>query len=319
MPKIAYADAGRITPLKQQIIDRVNAIVSEYKGQGYDLSLRQVYYQFVARDWLPQEWADTATGSTNNVRSYDKLGVIVGDGRMWGLIDWTAIVDRMREMDGNTHWTSPASIVDAVARQYMIDKWEGQDYRPEVWVEKDALEGVVGKACRATDVPFFSCRGYTSLSSIWENAQRLREVVKKGAIPVILHLGDHDPSGIDMTRDIKERVRLFMGSAGRKLAMERIALNMPQVEQYQPPENPAKVTDSRYASYEALYGQSSWELDALEPAVLDGIIQDNVAKFRNDAQFDRLKRREDTERGLLARCSDRWDDVADMLEEDDDA
>src|SRR5436190_19129181 len=104
------------------MIDKCNKLIATYSAQGYSLTLRQLYYQFVSRDWLPAEWADPNTGSTNNQKSYDKLGIIVGDGRMAGLIDWNAIEDRTRNIDGNTHWTSPASIIRAVANQYQIDK-----------------------------------------------------------------------------------------------------------------------------------------------------------------------------------------------------
>jgi DNA repair exonuclease SbcCD nuclease subunit len=78
-----------------------------------------------------------------------------------------------------------------------------------------------------------------------------------------------------MTRDIRDRLELFAsGHLGwtdaNRISVERIALNWDQVEQYSPPPNPAKLTDSRGAGYVACTATSSWELDALEPTVLAG-------------------------------------------------
>src|SRR5258706_12213234 len=117
---------------------------------------------------------------------------------------------RPREVDGTSQWSTTADIIDSAARSFKIDKWADQTYRVEIWVEKDALEGVVGKAARDLDVQFFSCRGYASATSIWDAGQRLKKYAEADQEPVILHLGDHDPSGIDMSRDIEERVKLFM-------------------------------------------------------------------------------------------------------------
>lgn len=314
MPKRKYADI-KFSDQKLSIVSQAVGIVNEYRAQGYDLTLRQVYYQFVARDLLPADWADEETGSTNNQRSYKKLGDIISDARMAGLMDWEAIVDRTREMGGNTHWRDPATIIKAVSEQYMIDKWEGQRYRPEVWVEKDALEGVVATVCRRLDVAYFSCRGYTSMTSIWENAQRIKQTARDGVIPVILHLGDHDPSGIDMSRDIADRVTLFMDGAGKSLIFKRLALNMKQVEEYGPPENPAKSTDSRYKGYVEKFGDHSWELDALDPNTISQLISKAVAKYRDDAIWKDRARREADERELLKATSDRWDEVVALVDQ----
>jgi hypothetical protein len=312
MPKIAY-QAIDFVDWKIEIIDRAISIVDDYARQGYDLTLRQVYYQFVARDWLPARWADPKTGSTNNVMAYKKLGCILGDARLAGMMDWDSMVDRTREMGGNTHWSSPESIIGAVASQYAIDKWQDQPKRPEVWVEKDALEGVVSVVCKRLDVPYFSCRGYTSLTSIWQNAQRLKTIAEDGHKPVVLHLGDHDPSGIDMSRDIRERVCLFMGDYGSELEFERLALNMDQVRRYRPPENPAKSTDSRYKGYMAEHGEHSWELDALEPTVLSALITAAVERHRDNKLFKKMQARERKEKSLLEATKERWDDVVELV------
>lgn len=315
MPEIIYDDSIKFPSWKTDLIAKAVSIVRDYERQGYDLTLRQLYYQFVSRDWLPPKWADPKTGSTNNVRSYKNLGTLLGDARMGGVMDWESMVDRTRSMSGNPHWPDVPGFVDSVSRQYSVDRWEGQKYRPEVWVEKDALDGVISVVCRRLDIPSFSCRGYTSLSSIWENAQRLKRVAETGAIPVILHFGDHDPSGLDMSRDIEDRTRKFMDDRGDDLQFRRIALNMDQVKKYSPPENPAKVTDSRFEKYQEEYGDSCWELDALDPTTISDLIESSVDPIRNDKIFKARESEMAEGRRLLNSVSERWEEIVKFIEE----
>lgn len=305
MPKIRYKEI-RLNPERAALVQQAIELVDNYAAQGYQLTLRQLYYQFVSRDLLPQSWADATTGSTNNERSYKKLGDVIGDARMAGLIDWTAIEDRTRNVDGNSHWENPAEIVATCARQFQLDKWSDQPKRVEVWVEKDALEGVVGKAARDLDVQFFSCRGYASMTSLWDAGQRLKRYSLNGQTPVILHLGDHDPSGIDMSRDIQERVAQFMDNEGDNLEFERLALNQDQIDQYNPPPNPAKVSDTRFASYQSLHGDECWELDALEPSVIENLIRTAVLRHRNGRRFNARAQEEETHKQNLQVAADHW-------------
>lgn len=272
------------------IIAAANSIIDEYQNEGFTLTLRQLYYQFVARDYLP-----------NTDESYAKLGCVVNDGRLAGLIDWDAITDRTRFIRQLTRWESPAAIVRAAVRSYHIDRWEGQQFRPEVWVEKDALIDVIAQACEPLDVPHFSCRGYVSQSAMREAAERLIMYQEDFcAHPVILHLGDHDPSGIDMTRDITDRLELF----GADCEVRRIALTMDQVEELNPPPNPAKVTDSRYESYVVEYGDESWELDALEPSMLVSLISQEIQNLIDYSQWALVEEREAQEREQLMRVGE---------------
>ena len=267
-----------------ELIDLANDVVEDYQERGYTLTLRQLYYQLVARDLIP-----------NHKRSYDRLGSILSDARLAGLVDWDAIEDRTRNLAGLQDWSSPAQIVRAARNSYRIDHWQGQDWTPEVWVEKEALAGVVQRACQPLDVDFMSCRGYMSQSEMHSAALRFQRYFDKGQTPVIIHLGDHDPSGMDMTRDIDDRLTLFMGG----LKVERIALNYDQVEQYNPPPNFAKVTDSRADAYISLYGPNSWELDALDPDVLVELITDTILSYRDDDIYNEVIEREKKEKAMI--------------------
>ena len=302
MPKIKYINR-RFSAESLKMIDKANEIIAEYEAQGFQLTLRQLYYQFVARDLIP-----------NNQKSYKNLGSVINDARLAGLIDWSHITDRTRSLKQNSHWRTPGDIINSAAASYRIDLWARQSYRPEVWIEKDALIGVIEDVCEQLDVPYFSCRGYTSQSEMWVGGQRIKSWVKSSAqTPVIFHFGDHDPSGKDMTRDIVDRLELFTGG----VKLERLALNMDQVERYSPPPNPAKITDSRSTAYIAEFGNESWELDALEPRVIADLITKSVDALKNKKVWKEDEKRMEEEKKLLEKAAEQWDMIAQRLEEDE--
>lgn len=298
MPRICYVEK-RFNRKSAERIRQANEIIVEYQAQGFDLTLRQLYYQFVSRDLIP-----------NTDRSYDNLGALISDARLAGLIDWDAIQDRTRNLRANSHWDNPESIVETCSRQFRVDRWENQVYRPEVWIEKDALIGVIEGVCHELDVPYFSCRGYTSQSEMWRAGRRLKEYVRNGQMPMIFHMGDHDPSGIDMTRDITDRLKLF---AGRSITVERIALNMDQIRQYDPPPNPAKVTDSRFEAYRLQHGDESWELDALEPSVMVDLIRGKIEEVTDETLWTDSGDLEEQGREQLTKVAKNWDGVLEHL------
>jgi hypothetical protein len=200
--------------------------------------------------------------------------------------------------------------VRGAAKQFNYDLWKGQSTRVEVRVEKDAMSDIVSKACNPLDIPFFACKGYTSQSEMWGAAQRINNY-QAGAngcsSVVILHLGDHDPSGLDMTRDITERLALFCETDGYCAPLvKRVALNMDQIRKYNPPPNPTKLTDCRAQGYIAQYGHDSWELDALQPDVIVALIQKHAEAFIDRDLFDTEVARQKTARKELTAISDQY-------------
>lgn len=276
------------------VIHQAESIIREYQRQGYKLTLRQLYYQFVARDWI-----------SNTLQSYKRLGGIISDARLAGSLDWEAIEDRTREMEERTRWDNPGEIIRAAANSYHVDYWADQAVRPEVWIEKEALAGVVERVCRTLGVPWFACRGYVSQSAAWEAGQRIIERQSSlGQRTIILHLGDHDPSGIDMTRDIRERISMF---AEEPIEVNRLALNMDQVEAFGPPPNPAKLTDSRASDYVARFGYDSWELDALNPETIVDLVREAVEDtITNPDTWEDAHEREVAERDRLLELAREW-------------
>lgn len=281
-------------PESLMMIAMVNQVLTEYEAQGFRLSLRQLYYQLVSRAIIE-----------NTVRSYKNLGNLVSNARQAGMIDWNMIEDRNRETVSLQHWTDPAEIIKAAANSFRIDKWANQPYHIEIMVEKDALSGVLEPVANELDIAITANKGYSSSSTMYEIGKRLAWHKKQGKQITILYLGDHDPSGIDMTRDVQERLETY-GRFHRRIDLDRLALNWDQIELWRPPENPAKESDSRFASYVLQYGESSWELDAVEPAQLANLVRDAVISRRDDDLWTEAVERESTMTQELQRFADTY-------------
>lgn len=289
MPKVKYKDIS-FRQASLELLELAADIVAEYEAQGYDLTLRQLYYQLVSRGCID-----------NNEKSYKRIGSLISDARLAGYIDWLSITDRTRSMHKNSHWDSPREIIDSAVAQYAIDTRTTQPAYIEVWVEKEALVDVVAKACKPLDVPYFACRGYVSQSEMWVASRRFGGSKRN----YIIHLGDHDPSGVDMTRDIEDRMQVF----DTDVEVQRIALNYDQIERYAPPPNPAKLTDSRCKSYISRFGHSSWELDALNPAILNDLITKKVSALTDLALWEKEKARQQRERGKMKKYVEQWEGI----------
>ncbi len=271
-----------------KIIAQANYIIEEFDKQGFSMTVRQIHYEFVARGWM-NDWWPEGPDKANSTKSYNRLKSILSRARMGGMISWTAIEDRGRPTYGTPFVESPAEAMKQARAEYALDLWHDQPFRPLVLVEKDGQLGVIGRVCREMRIDYASCHGYGSQSSLWRLGQKLHNYVMKGQRPIIFHLGDHDPSGLDMTRDNQEKLSLF---AGTQIQLVRLALNMEQIEKYNPPPNPLKrdeitgrLTDSRAASYRAKHGDESYELESLKPTVSAGAVRDAVIKVRDERKW----------------------------------
>lgn len=294
MSKIAYQEWNPSADTRV-VLAQADAIATDYAGQGYNLTLRQLFYRFVAQALI-----------ANTQRSYKRLGEIVNRGRLAGFLDWRHIEDRTRELRTIDSWDTPQEIMRGARDGYTEDIWSDQETRVEVWVEKDALIDVVARAALEWDVPHFSCRGYVSQSEMWRAAGRMLDRGIAAQSTIVLHLGDHDPSGIDMTRDIADRLNLLSFGAGA-VEVRRIALNMDQIELYDPPPNPTKTTDSRSDDYIARYGDDSWELDALEPSVLTELIEEEIGGIVDMDLLDAARDHQEVNRERISKAIEGMD------------
>lgn len=292
MTKIAFIKK-RFNRKSLAIIEKVNGVIDSHQKQGYTLTLRQIYYQLVAKGIVP-----------NTHKEYKNLGNILKDARLAGLVSWRAMEDRTRNLAKLSSWKTPADIVEACANQFKHDIWKDQPNHVEVWIEKEALVGVAQKICDQLRVPYFACRGYVSISEQFSAGRRYKDIIEAGQTVHLLHFGDHDPSGVDMTRDNKDQLAMFLGEHVDDFNIHRMALNMRQIEAYKPPPNPTKPKDSRTKGYIKRFGtKKCWELDALEPKVISDIIKRKVDSLRDEGIWEKSLRREERAKKRLRKLA----------------
>lgn len=312
MAKIKFREVKLSRDNKERLVV-INRIIEEYQDQDLVLTLRQLYYQLVSRDIIPNKQAE-----------YSKLSTLLKEGRMGGVVDWDAIEDRLRQPYTPSAFDSPQEILQVALKQYQCHRMENQKNYVEVWVEKDALSGVLKRVTSVYHVPILVNRGYSSASAMFDSYERFASAIKRKQHCVILYLGDFDPSGVDMIRDIKDRIVEFLmkpffqmeGKVVTKMeAVEKynywiawvdkwfevvpIALTKEQIEEYDPPENPAKRSDPRAAKFIDAHGTSSWEVDALRPEVLNELLTEEIEKRIDRKQLDKMLKKETTDKKIL--------------------
>jgi len=271
--KRAYKEV-RFRPATQAILNKITEIIEEYQEQGYVLTLRQLYYQLVARDVIP-----------NRVQEYAKLSTILTDARMGGIVDWDAIEDRERVPKHHSEWSNLRSLVNSAIYSFRLPRWEDQPEYTELWTEKRALTSVLEPITDKYHVPLIVNKGYSSTSAMHDAALRLQAKISDGKEVTILYLGDHDPSGLDMDRDIRDRLAAFDLHDEYKIEVIRVGLTHDQIERFRPPPNPAKVTDPRATQYMRKFGRTCWEVDALRPPDLSRIVEKAIVRHLNIEKY----------------------------------
>jgi len=283
-------------------IGECQAIIAQYLAQGLRLTLRQLYYQLVTRNSIP-----------NTERAYKNLGSLISKARLAGIIDWSAIEDRIRVPWSMPDFTDPKDLMEWALGYFRLDRWEGQDNYVELWVEKDALAGVLQPLASQHHVTLMVNRGYSSQSAMYAAYQRFRAAEDTGKECAILY---QDPSGEDMVRDIRDRLNDVMHAV---VDVRKLAITPDQVAQYGPPPNPAKMSDSRAARFVEEHGYDSYEVDALPPDVLTQIINDAFAEYIDQDQLDLVESKERADRAALHKVIDQvMEDRDGSLDDDGD-
>lgn len=275
----------RITSKRSSMIINVNHILEEYATAGYRLTLRQLYYQLVARGFIP-----------NVVSEYAKLSQTCVIGRMNGLIDWGMIEDRLRKPHLTYFVDSIKEAMNDTIEAYRLDRQKDQKYHIEIWTEKDAVSNILKKITIHYHVRLLVNRGYSSCSAMYDAYNRIEGEER---LSVILYVGDHDPSGLDMIRDIRERLTEFGLTEHDEFRLIHVALKREQIDEYDPPPNPAKITDPRAKWYIAQHGDKSWELDALKPDVLHSIVEDAIGHLLDPYYFRKILNQEERDKKKL--------------------
>lgn len=217
-------------------------------------------------------------------------------------MDWDAIEDRLRTPK-IPYWVfGVADAISDTIKQYRLNRMEGQANYIEVWCEKDALSNVLYRVTEKYHIRLMINRGYSSCTAMHDAYERL----DRHPNTYILYLGDHDPSGLDMVRDIEKRLDDF---GMEDLVVRHVAITREQIAEYQPPPNPAKVTDPRANDYIALHGDSSWEVDALNPETLHELLIEQIEGLIDHDKYERMLERETSDKERLREFADNYEEL----------
>ncbi len=269
-------------------IEHANGIFDEFSE--FNLTLRQLHYQFVSRNLYE-----------NTHANYKTLGNTMSDAREGGLVDWDNLSDRTRVRESYPSSGDPTDYMLLAASCFTTDMWAEQPRHIEVMVEKQALEEVVKKAVDYYRVPYMSSRGYISTTAAMTYANRFDEKRREGKTNILLYLGDHDPTGMHIPDDLRRKLYSYnKGLDPTNTIVKRIALTKEQIDVLKPPANETKEQDNRFKEYYNMFGQGfpSYELDAVNPrdlvrhisTVIDGLIDKN--QWNKDIQYETDKRNE---------------------------
>lgn len=262
--------------------------INTYDELGLKLTNREIYYQLVKENAIP-----------NVMEVYKRLCVFLTDARYAGLIDWDAIEDRSRSAEMHSEWEDVEDLIASAVASYRLQRWKEQEYYVEMYCEKEAGEGKLKPVSDKYHIHFGANKGYSSASMMYEMSKRLKEQLQNHKKVIILYFGDHDPSGLDMIRDIKDRLTEFLEAdvdlEEHPFEVVPIALNRKQITQYNCPPNPAKITDPRAKWYIEKYGKVSWELDALAPDVLIRLAESAIQQYIDLDAYNAIIQREKKE------------------------
>lgn len=268
----------------------INTIIDQYQQVGLKLTLRQLYYQLVSHGAID-----------NKLSEYSKLSRLLTRARMGGYIDWDAIEDRVRRPIMHSEWKNITSLVESACNSFRLKRWIDQSHYVELWTEKDAIANILYPITDKFHITLMVNRGYSSVTAMYDSANRYIKGEGWDAKKcILLYLGDHDPSGLDMDRDIQKRLSEFDAN----IIYKRIGLTWEQIQEHEPPPNPTKIKDPRAESYIEEYGTECWEVDALPPDVLNRVVEDAISDYVDVERMEHWKGIEDK---LKVRLKESWD------------
>ena len=254
-------------------------ILEEYKADNIVLTLRQLFYQLIGKDLIP-----------NTQKEYKKLSTLLTKARESGRVDWSCIEDRIRRPLEWNWFNNIQECAKEAAQGFCLQRWSTQPKYVELWCEKDALSSVLRPICDELFVTSMVNRGYSSCSAMYEARNRIERNRKHNKWRIsrrvhILYLGDLDPSGEDMVRDIRDRFDMF---EVEDIKVTKVAINPDQVKRWNLKHNTAKLSDSRADGFIAKFGNKSYEVDAIPPRELQKLIKRSIVKHMDMASYQRI-------------------------------
>ena len=248
----------------------VKASLEVFEQYDTAITLRQLYYRLVSRLLIP-----------NTINSYKRLSRILVKARERLDVPINCLEDRSRRIlgKGDTGYYSAEeylkmklSTLHDSWKSFSMPMWDDQPNYILISLEKDALSRLVSRIANRYSVRTFPTRGYPSFSYVQQMSSYIRNKLR-GKPTIVLYFGDFDPSGIDIERDLSDRLEKY--KAG-DFVVKRVALTSDQIKTYNLPPMPVKRSDARSDSFLAEHGDTSVELDALEPNIFQRMVAKSI-------------------------------------------
>ena len=245
------------------------------------MTVRQVFYQATVAGIVEKSEA-----------GYNKVQTDLVQMRKEGSLPYSWLADNTRWQRKPNTYDSVEQALQDTAKFYRKSLWADADCYVEIWLEKDALSGVVYPVTDMYDVPLMVARGYASLSFLHSAAEYISDL----EVPTyIYHFGDFDPSGVNAGEKIEQTLREMAPDA--EIHFERMAVTPSQIEMWDLPTRPTKASDSRSKNF----GDISVELDAIPPDDLRALVRMAIEEHLPKRQFKILKAAEASEREIIMR------------------
>lgn len=278
---------------QEKLVKNILRIVEEYQEQEIIQTLRGYYYDLVAERLIP-----------NAIEIYKRIGKLISDLRYSGHIDWSAMEDRARKKEMSSQWSNVSALIKSAVYAYRLPRWQDQDKYIELFTEKDTMYSRLEPLTSKYHIPLCINRGYASSSVLYDLSKRIIDKLEDGKEVVLLYVGDHDPSGLDMINDIHKRVTEFLEGYEddyyeTKFKIIHVALTKEQIKEYDLPPNPAKHTDTRSNRYIQEHGSVSWEVDAMKPQIMREIVEEEILNHIDMQKYNSWIEKEEEQKQAL--------------------
>jgi hypothetical protein len=250
--------------------------------EGGVVTLRHLFYRLVGQGLLDKTEA-----------GYKRLVNYTKDWRHSGVMPYTALSDSTRWYHGNIRYSSPEEAVASTLKNYRKDLWQDWNTHKEIWTEKDAMVSILLSVADPLGVKVFSTRGYASIASVANTAApTISEHLSQGKYVNIYYFGDHDPSGKDIDRAVRNEIgRHLEGNEIVNFYFKRVAILPEDIEKYDLLTRPTKKTDSRSAKFKG----ESVELDSMDMRIVKQRVYDCIMENMPDGLMEEALKKETTD------------------------
>jgi hypothetical protein len=268
----------------QAEMEEIRQAIEDTLREHNPMTVRQVFYQMAVQDVVPKQ----------ENRGYSTVQRLLTEMRRSGRIPFNWIVDSSRTVRRAKTFNSAEDALRRTARTYRRDLWASTDTHVQMWLEKEALAGVLWEATEEWDVPLWVNRGYSSITYLHNGAEEINRAVDAGNTVYVYNFGDHDPSGVNAWEKLKEDLTEWV-ECPSQVRFERVAVTPEQIEKWNLPSKMPKDSDPRSEDFEG----KGVQLDAIPPDELKALVEKCVTDHISERKLQKIRQIEQEEERTL--------------------